>query len=471
MSTSIRRAYNIHGIDNLMLTVGTYVVIKFMNVNEINGIEKVGKISNIKDDETFEIILNNSIDINCYKVTLGKYTDTTNNYLFINRFVIINYDDIVAICKPSNKLNTYGISESDIQVNDILSILVSKNKEITNATVQVTHIIPDIPGSYTFIYKYMGSIEENDDNINMYRGTIEVCETIGIRSVVKLIAYPKYNQISLSSANLQQLLKVHFEKFVIRKPATIIPDLKEATGSMTLVIRHTTFAPNFYDTKLIPNNHKPTIPIYAKYCGRTDTKPIRTTNDPYENTAIGFHSNNIGVFGFASYSAELLNLKAKSDDLMLTLPPNKDSLIIGIVKKNAKGLLEYVRWSTVSPQFLLFFTLIMYNRDNPTTKNIGQNELNNKLRLINLTDVLSDPNKPDDYKIQQSFRTIPYYNSADTKLSSNFYIEFYRIISTYSMAEYQALLEEALADAKLNEYPSKVEYHIALIIKNIIWYV
>lgn len=437
--------------------------------------------------------------------------------------LIITPDMIMEICRPSHIINHYGIAENQIEIGDLVKLTVrNDNHQNEYLNAKITNIIPDVPGSYTFVYESL-SEEKKKKNNNLKRG-FEILNSVGISSVIKLFKlryidylntqlnkYPRqgnyyttvggegggfYNRANLayndSSSNsstssnnsfretspraraannlssnppqnpftlsLLDIMKIYLSKFIIRPVDYVRVNNENLTT--TSILSGEGFVDSKSNKAFLPGcNYQ--INHYSKYVGMTKDHPIREINDNIEGP-IKFDSRKAGILGFHYYGLHSSCLIETN----LTVPPNSNSLICGYVQLNNRGEYEFSRWTTVTPQFLHFYTLIYWENKHKSTREVDNKR---KLQLINVKKILASSLMLNE-KINLCHKTIPYFCSSEIELASDFYNELYRIVSGMKIDEFKELVGRAVVDQVNHRIPSTVEYQAALLMKDIAWF-
>lgn len=474
---------NKYGINKKEILLDCYIYCKIPHKTHNKSITRIGKIIKLLNNK-YIVELTRCIDDINYEFTLYKYN------MPYSQQIEIDFNSIEKICKPSNKLNIYGISESDITIGSVIKFVDHDRYYIRI----VSNILPDVIGSYNFIVddiddnnvidtndddEYKNTItdmlnimktitpinnnNDDDDDTLTYRG-LHINNAIGIKNIIDVYNKDVINMDKLNNITLINIMQLYYKKFTLRK----VSQNSRYQDKFKLGISKFSTVDGFVHVDKYSDRP---IYHYSDYVGSCDSKTIRQCMDNFIGLDITYDSSNCSVFNYMNLSNHPSILSTHSK---ITVPPIKESLLCGIVKKNNKGTHEFYRWTTVTPQFLFFITLILY-RDNPhiTTKNLTTSEIDDKLRLINIKELIVKYNNNEitiDTLKKTAYKTLPYFNSVETILPSTFYIKFYNIINTYSIDKFKTLLTDAEDSFIYHNYPPNIYHHIALIIKDIAWY-
>lgn len=481
---------NEHKLPLSALKPDIYIVfrIKSKNGSSTHDIKKVGKILEIYNNHwstntiTVDLFLNSTIDTNQYDIR-EPISDKHNQdcYLMKNIGLIykinIDFNDIYALAKANNKKNNYDISEADIQIGDMVKLrLTDTNNEFIFPAALITDIIPDTTGCYSFVYELMNNKDASIQD--SYRGLGNKLQTVGVKSIVN-----RHHPTKLLSAyTLLDIAKAYFGRGIIRKVKRVHTDSKNIfTYCKFLSEPEGRFNAGWWDINLIDKttnrkdfgkqvyNNPTYVPYYSSYYGYSREQPSRKIGDLWEDKPIYFHSRGASIIDFNKHYTGNWQTSDRNNNVLPT-PPIHKSMIYGIVEDGERGP-YFKSWSVVTPEFLMFWTLIMYNNNNPTTKDLTQQEIKSKLTLVKERDIIENNNLTAEERTDKCIKLRPFFGSVDIDLDPLFYWHMYSLINNYSIDKFKEILE--VAKKELNSIGTLTNpiSQAAMVLYNIGWYV
>ena len=457
------------------LNPGTYVLINLISrADESKNIQVIGKILHRYNNSTFDVRFNNSINVNEYKINISvnkRYHDALYqgndiDYLYICNIFI---NQIVQVVTVGNSSNFYGIKESDIKIGDYVKIRVLlKDSTFDFRTVKIRDIIPDTEGHSSFVFDFLYNNGENNNIVYSYRG-IPVLKATSIKGIID---YHRPTENNLLSYTLLDVMRNYLGKGIIRKIEDVYTKKSNRITCYRIITRNKgRFGPGKWSMNCLDENEHNChcIPAFTQYNGITKTRPLRRYNDKYNDEAITFHTDHAALLDYNNNYTGTLYRPDKSNNPLI-FPPDQTSLIYGMVERNSENKLYYNIWTIVTPQFLLFWTLIMYGDDNPSTSNLTPDMIKERLTLRTEQSVLDNDQLTDRERYNQLFRLSPFYMCSDLNMYPTFFNDMYTIITTYSMSQFKELYMAAKHEYENIGIFSKDIYVPIFLLGNIAWY-
>jgi len=405
---------------------------------------------------------------------MSKYNNTKFDLHLVESNVadLINVDisDIIKIVDIGKNTNFYGIKENDLKIGDYVKIRVLKDdNNIEQRVARLTDIIPSIDGHSTFIYQYIGS--NGDGVVNSYRG-IDIVNTTSIKGIVDYFRPDPSNNLAVKSYTLTDIMKVFLSKHIIRKIGVVHANDKDHVGCYKIITTpYKRFKPGKWDKRSLGDlqHNKDCIKTYREYSGLTKTFPLRIINDSYNDEGIYFNTNQAMLINYKNNNTNFYRPKLNVNPLPFA--PSTNCLIYGTVERNSEDKLYYNAWTIVTPQFLLFWTLIMYGNTNPTTANMPEELRKERLTLRTEQSILNNDKLSNEEKRRQMHMLSPFFGCADLEVYELFFYDMYKIITTYTMNQFKQIYNRAKYEYDNIGVFSKNIHIAAMTIANTGWYI